>query len=379
MSTPFTRPSAGRDDEADERGDPDVHARGRELRERDDRDGERRGDRDVDLAGDHDERQPERHQADEDVRRHQVEQVDPRRGRTARASQLQMLTPMISDDEQRLPADERGASSRRLTARPRPRRAARVPRRERLARAAGAACSCSRCVTSASMVTATTIAAPLKNIFQNSESRSSVKPSWIVATSRAPSTRRARARAAEDVDAADHDGRDHVELEARCAATASTLGKRAANMKPPSPASAPLSVNARITRRRDAGCRRSAPPRGSSRSRRSRAPHGAQRRIAAPSERDAERDPRERREAERLLEARFRKRVGQLIGARRSRRRDLEVDAAVDRERRQRGDDRRDLRRRRPAARCTSPSTRPIADREQRDQRRAARRGGARA
>ena len=41
-------------------------------------------------------------------------------------------------------------------------------------------------MTSASIVTATTIAVPLKNIFQNSDSFSSVKPSCIVATRIAP-------------------------------------------------------------------------------------------------------------------------------------------------------------------------------------------------
>ncbi len=70
-------------------------------------------------------------------------------------------------------------------------------------------------MTSASTVTATTIAVPLKKIFQNSEILSSVKPSWIVADEhRAEDGAEHRARASEDVDAADHDGRDDVELEA---------------------------------------------------------------------------------------------------------------------------------------------------------------------
>ena len=70
-------------------------------------------------------------------------------------------------------------------------------------------------MTSASIVTAATIAAPLKKIFQNSEIFSSVKPSWIVATrTRAEHRAEHRPGAAEDVDAADHDRGDDVELEA---------------------------------------------------------------------------------------------------------------------------------------------------------------------
>ena len=71
-------------------------------------------------------------------------------------------------------------------------------------------------MTSASIVTATTIAVPLKKIFQNSETFSSVKPSCIVADEeRAEHRAEHRAGAAEDVYAADHDRGDDVELEPR--------------------------------------------------------------------------------------------------------------------------------------------------------------------
>ena len=69
------QPERGRHREAGETGEPDVHARLEDLREAHDGDGEHRDDGDVDLARDHDERQPERHQADEDVRRDEVEEV----------------------------------------------------------------------------------------------------------------------------------------------------------------------------------------------------------------------------------------------------------------------------------------------------------------
>ena len=105
-------------------------------------------------------------------------------------------------------------------------------------------------MTSASIVTATTIAVPLKKIFQNSESFSSVKPSSIIADDeRAQHRPEHRPGAAEDVDAADHDRGDDVELEVRTRRPRSTFAKRAANMNPPRPASAPLIANASITRR----------------------------------------------------------------------------------------------------------------------------------
>ena len=75
---PVDQTEPGRDDQARHRRDPDVQPVVEELRERHDRDGEDRRHRDVDLAGNDDERQAQRHEADEDVRRDQVEQVDPR-------------------------------------------------------------------------------------------------------------------------------------------------------------------------------------------------------------------------------------------------------------------------------------------------------------
>ena len=109
--------------------------------------------------------------------------------------------------------------------------------------------SCSRSVTSASIVTAATMANPLKKIFQNS-----IEPKQREAVrdrrdeDGAEHDAENRARSAEHVHAADHDGGDDVSSKP-FAAPESSVGKRDANRKPPSPASAPEIANAVITRR----------------------------------------------------------------------------------------------------------------------------------
>ena len=205
-----------------------------------------------------------------------------------------------------------------------------------------------------------------------------MKPSWIVATSRAPSTTPSIGPgAAEDVDAADHDGRDHVELEVRGRRRRRRSGSATANMNPPSPASAPLIAKAVITRRptRDAGEAGGvgvradrvevAPPR-----------RPAQDRGAG----DARRRARSTRASGRpsgFLAARSRNASGSWnaetvlpVG-------DLEQEAAVDRERRERGDDRRDR-----ADGDEQPVDEPEHEPDRRPRparsRRAARRGGGR-
>ena len=102
---------------------------------------------------------------------------------------------------------------------------------------------------SASTVTAATIAVPSKKIFQNSEIFRSVKPLSIVATSSAPSV------APRTVPEPPKTLTPPITTAVTTSnskprpATASTLAKRAANMKPPRPASAPLIANAVSTRR----------------------------------------------------------------------------------------------------------------------------------
>ena len=98
-------------------------------------------------------------------------------------------------------------------------------------------------------MTATTIAVPSKKIFQNSEKRSSVKPLSITATSSAPSMAPSTLP----------DPPNTLTPPITTAVTtmnsndvpdvASTPPKRAANMKPPTPASAPLRMNAAISLR----------------------------------------------------------------------------------------------------------------------------------
>ena len=172
---PVHETESGRDDEARQRRDPDVQPVVEELRERHDRDGEDRRHRDVDLAGDDDEGQPQRHEADEDVRRDQVEQVDPRE-KERRERRAPDADADDRDDEQRLPADDEAEQQAAHEA-PSARRACSACRAASTSARRRRSVSCNRRVTSASIVIATTIAAPLKNIFQNSESRSSVKPS----------------------------------------------------------------------------------------------------------------------------------------------------------------------------------------------------------
>ena len=99
------------------------------------------------------------------------------------------------------------------------------------------------------MVTAATIAKPWNAIFQNGLTLRSVKPSSITPNEEHPEDRSEHGSdAAEDVDAADHDRGDDVELEPDPEA-ALTFAKPAPYMNPPSPARAPLIVKARRTRR----------------------------------------------------------------------------------------------------------------------------------
>jgi len=109
--------------------------------------------------------------------------------------------------------------------------------------------SWSRCLKSASIVTATTIATPWKKIFQNSEIRRSVKPLLIVATRSAPNvTPRIVPEPPKTLTPPMTTAVTTSNSKPR-PAIASTLAKRAANMNPPRPARVPLIAKAVMTRR----------------------------------------------------------------------------------------------------------------------------------
>ena len=98
-------------------------------------------------------------------------------------------------------------------------------------------------------MTATTIAVPSKKIFQNSENLSSVKPLSITATSSAPSVAPRIVPEPPNTFTPPITTAVTTSSSKPLAELVSTFAKRTANMKPPSPASAPLMANAVITRR----------------------------------------------------------------------------------------------------------------------------------
>ena len=176
---------------------------------------------------------PNASETDEDVRRHEVEQVRRAGGRSSRASSSR---PRPRGSGRRAaPPSARHARLRDSCA---PRSRHRRLRRASAGNsgpAAPAQVSWSRFVTSASIVTATTIAVPSKKIFQNSE---------ILQQCEAVVDRRDEQRAEDAPSTVPEPPKTFTppittavttSSSKPLPATASTLAKRAANMKPPSP------------------------------------------------------------------------------------------------------------------------------------------------
>src|SRR5262249_35717436 len=225
----------------------EPHARSRlpDLRAADGGHGHRRGDGDVDFAGHNDEGESKGEQPNEDVGGREVEEVG-----TAQEEARERPAPDAAahdqHDQERFPARKHALGH---DGRLRQGAASWLRMRRASARRCRRNASCRRCLKIASNVTATTIAVPSKKIFQNSEIRSSVKPLSIVATRSAPSVAPSTVPDPPKTLTPPITTAVTTSSSKLRPATASTLANRAANRKPPSPASAPLIRKAVITRR----------------------------------------------------------------------------------------------------------------------------------